>query len=77
VKRYLGYFRLRLTKAKRIFLPLSLSFLLTFSMKVLRSVRGLSATFGSFWFLLADTGLIIAYIGGAGQLSGKNQWNLI
>jgi hypothetical protein len=68
---YAGYFLLRLTKAKRTFLPLSLSFLLTFSMKVLRSVMGFSATFASFFFALADTALIIAYIGGPGQLSGK------
>jgi len=55
-------YRLRLVKAKRIFLPLSLSFLLIFSMNVLRSVRGFSATLGSFLFSLADTGSIIAYV---------------
>jgi hypothetical protein len=55
---------LRLTKAKRILLPLRLSFLLTFSMKVLRSVRGFSATFASFFFALADTGVIIAQFWG-------------
>jgi hypothetical protein len=57
---YGGYFRLRLTKPKRILLPLSLSFLLTFSMKVLRSVRGFSVTFGSFLVSFLDTGSIIA-----------------
>jgi hypothetical protein len=75
VRRYVGYFRLRLTKAKRILLPLRLSFLLTFSMKVLRSVRGLSVTFGSFFFALADTGSIIAYVLGLGQLADKKRWN--
>ena len=65
---YAGYFLLRLTKAKRILLPLRLSFLLTFSMNVLRSGRGFSATFGSFLFSFADTGSIIAYVRGLGQL---------
>jgi len=37
-----GFFLLRLVKANRIFLPLSLSFLFTFSMNVLRSGRGLA-----------------------------------
>jgi len=60
-------YRLRLVKPKRIFLPLSLSFLLIFSMKVLRLRRGFSATFGSFLFSLADTGLIIAYVRGQSQ----------
>jgi hypothetical protein len=32
------YFRFRFTKSKTTFLPLTLSFLLTFSMKVLSSV---------------------------------------
>jgi len=64
-----GCYRLRLVKPKRIFKPLSLSFLLTFSMNVLRSVRGFSATFGSFLFCLADTELIIAYVRGLGQIS--------
>jgi len=71
VRFYAGYFRLRLVKAKRIFLPLSLSFLLIFSMNTLRSVRGFSATFGSFLFSLADTGLIIAYVRGLGQVERK------
>jgi len=61
-------YRLRLVKPKRIFRPLSLSFLLTFSMNVLRSSMGFSATLGSFLFTLADTGLIIAYIRGLGQI---------
>jgi hypothetical protein len=58
--RFSYLFLLRLVKAKRIFLPDGLSFLFTFSMKVLRSGRGFSATLGSFLFSLADTGLIIA-----------------
>jgi hypothetical protein len=53
-------FLLRLVKAKCIFLPESLSFLFTFSMKVFRSGRGFSATSGSFLFGLVDTGLIVA-----------------
>ncbi len=65
---YAGYYRLRLVKPKRIFKPLSLSFLLTFSMNVLRSSMGFSATLGSFLFSLADTGLIIAYVRGLGQI---------
>jgi len=36
------YFLLRLVKAKRTFLPLSLSFLFTFSINVFRSGRGLA-----------------------------------
>ena len=44
------YFRFLFTKAKRIFLPLCFwSFLFTFSIKVFRSVRGLSAIIT--WFL--------------------------
>jgi hypothetical protein len=61
-------YRLRLVKPKRILKPLSLSFLLTFSMNVLRSSMGFSATLGSFLFTLADTGLIIAYVRGLGQI---------
>jgi hypothetical protein len=53
-------FLLRLVKAKWIFLPESLSFLFIFSMNSFRSGRGFSATFGSFSFRFADTGLIIA-----------------
>jgi hypothetical protein len=73
MRRYGGYFRLRLVKAKRILLPLSLSFLLTFSMNAFRSVRGFSATLASFLFGFLDTGLIIAYVGGAGQISSHTQ----
>jgi hypothetical protein len=62
VRSYADYFLLRLVKAKRIFLPFRLSFLFTFSINVLRSGRGLSATFGSFLFSLVDTGSIIAYV---------------
>jgi len=61
-------YRLRLVKPKRILKPLSLSFRLIFSMKVLRSSMGFSATLGSFLFGLADTGLIIAYVRGLGQM---------
>ena len=40
-------FLFRLVKAKRIFLPLSLSFLFTFSINVLRSGRGLAGLFAT------------------------------
>jgi hypothetical protein len=73
VRFYDYYFLLRLVKAKCIFLPLSLSFLLIFSMKVLRSRRGFSATFGSFLFSLVDTGLIIAYVRGQSQISSHTR----
>ena len=41
------YFLLRLVKAKWILLPLSLSFLFTFSINVLRSGRGLAGLFAT------------------------------
>jgi len=65
---YAGYFRLRLTKPKWILLPFSLPFLLTFSIKVLRSVRGFSDTFVSFLLCFLDTRKIIAYVGRVGQV---------
>ena len=57
-----SYLRLRLVKENLIFLPLSLSFLFTVSIKVLRSLRGFSAMILSFLSRLNDTGLIIAYV---------------
>lgn len=44
---YAYLFLFRLVKAKRIFLPLSLSFLFTFSINVLRSGRGLAGLFAT------------------------------
>ena len=49
---YTYYFLLRLVKEKRIFLPLSLSFLFMFSINVLRSLSGLSVMVLSFLLLV-------------------------
>ena len=55
------FFLLRLVKAKRIFLPLTLSFLFTFSMKVFKSGSGLSAMVISFSSEFNNPGSIVAY----------------
>ena len=63
---YAGYFLLRLVKEKRIFLPLSLSFLFIFSINVLRSVSGLSVSlFARVAFLLLVIGVYCSTNSGA------------
>ena len=54
---YACYFLLRLVKEKRIFLPLSLSFLFIFSINVFRSLSGFSA--GLFATVVAFSLLVI------------------
>ena len=55
---YIDYFLFRLVKEKRTFLPLSLSFLFTFSINVLRSGRGLAGLFATvLTFLLLVIGV--------------------
>jgi len=53
------YILFRFVKANRIFLPLGLSFLFTFSMKVFRSVRDLSLMVVSFFGIIPDCSIYL------------------
>ncbi len=68
-------FLFRLVKLKRIFLPLSLSFLFTFSINVLRSGRGLAGLFATVvTFLLLVIGVYCSTNSGVKPNIGVFNW---